>query len=113
MVFYTLVLQFYLKECGNQKKEEDDTFLRKKSSRKTKQFYDNDICRWKRGRFSCEVKIIRGIVCIKILKREIFKKDSMNLIETNYQTNMTCDHSVSSNNSFKSHLNAKSFNMLF
>ena len=72
MVFYTLVLQFYLKKCGNQKKEEDDTCLRKKSSRKTKQFYDNDICRWKRGRFSCEVKIIRGIVCIKILKREIF-----------------------------------------
>ena len=36
----------------------------------------------------------------------------MNLIETNYQINMTSDYSVSSNNSFKSHLNAKTFNML-
>ena len=36
----------------------------------------------------------------------------MNLIETNHQINMTSEHSVSSKNWFKSHLNAKCFNML-
>ena len=35
----------------------------------------------------------------------------MNLIETNDQINMTSDHSVSSNNWFKSHVNVKIFNM--
>ena len=35
----------------------------------------------------------------------------MNLIETNHQINMNSVHSVSSNNSFKSPLNAKSFSM--
>ena len=35
----------------------------------------------------------------------------MNLIETNDQINMISDHSVSSKNSFKSHLNSKTFNM--
>ena len=35
----------------------------------------------------------------------------MNLIETNHEINMNSGHSISSNNSFKSHLNAKSFNM--
>ena len=44
-------------------------------------------------------------------KKESFKKDLMNLIETNHQINMTSDHSISNNNSFKSHLNAKSFSM--
>ena len=44
-------------------------------------------------------------------KKEIFKKDLMNLIQTNYQINMTFDHSVSTNNSFKSHLNTKSFHL--
>ena len=44
-------------------------------------------------------------------KKEIFKKDLMNLIQTNYQINMTFDHSVSTNNLFKSHLNTKSFHL--
>ena len=35
----------------------------------------------------------------------------MNLIKANQLINVTSDHAVSSNNSFKSHLNAKSFNM--
>ena len=35
----------------------------------------------------------------------------MNLIQTKHQINMTSDHSVSSNDSFKSHFNAKKFNM--
>ena len=47
----------------------------------------------------------------KDTKKENFKKDLINLIEKNHQINMTSDHSVSSNNSFKSHLSAKSFNM--
>ena len=48
--------------------------------------------------FSSEIEITRGIVWIKILKKENFKKDLMDLIETNHQINMTSDHSVSSNN---------------
>ena len=35
----------------------------------------------------------------------------MNLIEANHQINVTFYHSVSNNDSFKSHLNAKSFNI--
>ena len=35
----------------------------------------------------------------------------MNLIEKNHEINMASDYSVSTNNSFKSLLNAKSFNM--
>ena len=37
----------------------------------------------------------------------------MNLIQTNDQINMTYDSSVSSNNSFESHFNAKTFNMFW
>ena len=44
----------------------------------------------------------------KYIKKEIFKKELTNSIQTNHQT---FDH-VSANNSFKSHLNSKSFNML-
>ena len=61
--------------------------------------------------FPNQVEITREIVK-KALQKENFKKDLMNLIETNHQMNMSSDHSVSSNNSFKSHLNANSFNML-
>ena len=35
-----------------------------------------------------------------IEKKKNFKKDLMNLIETNHQINMTSDHSLSSNISF-------------
>ena len=38
----------------------------------------------------------------KSIKKYNFKKDLMNLIETNNQIRMLSDHSVSSNNSFKS-----------
>ena len=82
-----------------------------KNRKKAKQCYHNDICRWKRDSFSSEVEITRGIVWIKISKKQNFKKDLMDLIEKNNQINMTSDHSVSSNNSFKIHLNAKRFNM--
>ena len=48
----------------------------------------------------------------KDIEKENFRKYPMNLIETNHHINMTSDHSVSSNNLFKSHLNAKRFNMI-
>ena len=44
----------------------------------------------------------------KDITKGIFKKDLINLIEANHQT----DNSVSSNNTFKSHLNAKRSNTL-
>ena len=44
----------------------------------------------------------------KDIEKDNFEKDLMNLIETNHQINMT---SALSNNSFKSQLNTKSFNM--
>ena len=47
----------------------------------------------------------------KHIKNENFNKDLINLIERNYQINMTSDNFVLSNNSFKSHLSAKTFNM--
>ena len=37
----------------------------------------------------------------------------MDLIETNQQINITSENSVSSNTSFKKHLNAKSFKMFW
>ena len=47
----------------------------------------------------------------KDIEKDNFKKDLMNLIETNHQMNMNSVHSVSSNNSLKSHLNVKVRNM--
>ena len=41
----------------------------------------------------------------KGIKTESFEKDLMNLIDTNTQINMTSNHSVSSDDLFKSHLN--------
>ena len=49
----------------------------------------------------------------KNIKKENVLKDLLNLVETYRQINMTSDYSVSSNNSFKSHFNAKNFNMFF
>ena len=47
----------------------------------------------------------------KDIKKENFKKDLKNLNEKNHPINMTPDHYIPINNSFKSHLNAKSFDM--
>ena len=47
----------------------------------------------------------------KDIKKQNFKKDLMNLTETNHQTNMTSEHSVSSNKWFKNHFNVKHFNI--
>ena len=44
----------------------------------------------------------------KDIKKENFKRYLMDLIEQNHHINITSDHSASSNNSYKSHLNAKS-----
>ena len=48
----------------------------------------------------------------KHIKKRISKKGIINLTVTIHQINMNFDNFVSSNNSFKSHLNAKGFNML-
>ena len=48
----------------------------------------------------------------KDIKKENCYKDLLNLIETKHQVNMTSDPSISSNNSFKSQLNTKSFDMI-
>ena len=95
--------------CKN--KKEDDTFLRKKN-RKIKQCYREDICRWNRGRFSNKVENYQGNRLNKDIKKENFKKDLMNLIDKNPPINITPDHSISTNNLFKSHLNTKSFDMI-
>ena len=60
--------------------------------------------------FTVKLKL-QGNRLNKDIKIDNFKKDLMNLIETNHYINMTSDHSLSSNNSFKNHMNAKSFNM--
>ena len=44
------------------RKKEDDTFLKKKAEEKSKLCYHNDLCRWKRDSFFCEVEIRRVIV---------------------------------------------------
>ena len=65
-----------------------------------------------KGQFSNEVKVRRGEF-EKRYQKENFEKDIMHLIETNQQINMAFEHSVSSNTSFKKHLNAKSFKMFW
>ena len=122
MVFYNLVLQFHFKECGSShqrcsvKKGILNNFTKLtgkhlcqslflnivankkmilfwgKNRIKTKQYFHNDNCRWE-------------IACIKTINKRTLKKMK------NDRINMASDHSVSSNNSFKSHLNANSFNM--
>ena len=69
---------------------------------------------------------IEGNRLKKDTKKENFEKDVMHFIETNYQINMTFEHSVLNhqinmtfeysvlgNTSFKKHLNAKNFKMFW
>ena len=63
-----------------------------------------------KGQFPNEAKI--RIVIFKKKKKNI-EKDVMDLIETNNQINMTSENFLSSNISFKKHLNAKSFNIFW
>ena len=85
MVFYTLVLQFYFK--NGQNKKQDDAFLSEKTGGKNVVFVDANC---------------KGNHLKKSIKKYNFKKDLMNLTETNNQIRMLSGHSVSSNNSFKS-----------
>ena len=79
---------------------------------KKKQCYHEDICKWNRDSFSCEVENYKeNCLNNNNNKKENFKKDLMNLIEKNHTINMTPDHSISNSNLFKSHLNTKSFDM--
>ena len=64
-----------------------------------------------KGQFSWWSWNDKGDRLKKHIKKENFKKGLINLFETNRQINMTSVNFVSSNNSFKSHLNAKGFNM--
>ena len=74
MMFYTLVLQFYLKI--EQWKKDNDNYFRKENRRTTKLCYHTDICRWIRNSFSNEVEMTKGIVWINIWKKENFEKRS-------------------------------------
>ena len=69
MLFYALAFQCY--ENNGQKK--DNTSLLKKNTKKS---YHNDIWRWKRDIFFRKVETKRGIIKIKILKRELLKKSN-------------------------------------
>ena len=94
------------------RKKEDDTFLRKKNKKNQNSVIIVMITVVGKGKgmlngFSSEVEIRRGNI-----KQGNFKKYLMNLIEKNHLIKMSSDHSISSNNSFKSHLNAKSFSMI-
>ena len=47
-----------------------------KNRRKAKQSYHNNIYRWKMDSFPSEVEVTRGIIWIKIFKKENFKRRS-------------------------------------
>ena len=66
----------------------------------------------KRTVFSMKLKL-GGESFEKIYKKENFEKNVMDLIETNHQINITSENSVSSNTSFKKHLNGKSFKLFW
>ena len=66
----------------------------------------------KRTVFPMKLKL-GGESCEKIYKKENFEKNVMDLIETNHQINITSENSVSSNTSFKKHLNGKSFKLFW
>ena len=72
------------------RKGEDDTFLRKKNRAKAKQCYHNDICWWKRASFSNEVEITRGIVWKKIYKKKKLKSIWMLWVLTCFYRSNSC-----------------------
>ena len=72
--------------------------------------YDCGVCRWKKDSFPMKLKL--EWKSLK-KKKENIEKDVMDLIETNNQINMTSENFLSSNISFKKHLNAKSFNIFW
>ena len=75
---------------------------KEKLRRKKKLPYYNNICRCKRDSFLVKLKLQRSSFYLKkYVKKYIFLKKLINLIQTNRQINMISDHSVSTNNSFK------------
>ena len=80
MVFYT----FYLKKWEKEKKKVILSEEKKQKKNKTVlPWYD--ICRW-----IFPVKLYLN----KYIKKEIFKKELTNSIQTNHQINMTFSHSI-------------------
>ena len=73
--------------------------------------YDHVVCKWKRDSFPMKLKL--EWKSFFFFKKENIEKDVMDLIETNNQINMTSENFLSSNISFKKHLNAKSFNIFW
>ena len=90
------------------RKKENDTFLKKTEEEKqNRKWY---LSMQKGQFFQCSWNYKEDRLK-KNIKKENFKKGVINLTETNLQINMTSDNFISSNNLFKSHLNAKGFNM--
>ena len=94
------------------KRKKDNTFLRRKKEEKQNSATIMISAVGKGTVFFSEVEITRGRL-IKILKKENFRKDLMNLLDTNHQINITSDHSVSGNNLYKRHFYAKEFQHVF
>ena len=108
MMFHFLVLQFYFK--NGQNKKENDTFLKKEAKEKENSATTMISVDGKGTVFPMKLEL-QGESFEKHIKKENFKKGLINLIETNHQIDMTSGKFVSSNNSFKSHLNATRFNI--
>ena len=106
MTFYTLDLQFRLKKA--QKKKRRWRLSKKKKTEEKQSSADIIISVDGKGTvFPWNWNYKRN--CLnKDIKERKFLKNLINLIETNHQINMSLDHSVSSNNMFKSHFNDKS-----
>ena len=74
-MFYTLVLQVLLKKWAKTKTKMIPLWGKNKT--KIKQCCHDDICKWNRDSFSVfKLKITKGIVWIKTLKKRILKKIS-------------------------------------
>ena len=99
MMFHFLVLQFYFK--NGQNKKENDTFLKKEAKEKKNSATTMISVDGKGTVFPMKLEL-QGESFEKHIKKENFKKGL---------TDMTSGKFVSSNNSFKSHLNATRFNM--
>ena len=87
------------------RKKEDDPILRKKKQKKNSVTIIIAVD-GKETVFPMKLKL-------EVESFENFKKDVVDLIETNHQINMTYQYCILSKKSFKSHLNAKIFNMFF
>ena len=79
MVFYTLVLQFYLKKGKNKKRRW--YFLRKKTEEEKQCYHDMISVDRKARVFPVKLKLQGTLFYLnKYIKKEIFKKELMDLI---------------------------------